>query len=228
MYKDNFNFEKVKLSQKKSALSLGKYKDKIDFLKDNSNLENIRASFIIVAYNEGNLVLRCIESILKQRGDAPFEIILVDNGLDKETADKLKNYNIFYIKTKRNLGPSSGRNIASLHAKGEIIISIDADGYIGEGYLQKALEGMGDSEIIAARGKVVPIENNKGFLRSATPIHYDLGNDEQISLIDTEGDFIIIPHGTRHRPVCKQLVKCLLIEVQGTLNKSNTGGTYEE
>lgn len=43
-----------------------------------------------------------------------------------------------------------------------------------------------------------------------------------------EGDFIIIPKGTRHRPVCKSLVKCLLIEVEGTLNKSNTGGSYTE
>lgn len=43
-----------------------------------------------------------------------------------------------------------------------------------------------------------------------------------------EGDFIIIPKGTRHRPVCKSLVKCLLIEVEGTLNKSNTGGSYSE
>lgn len=42
------------------------------------------------------------------------------------------------------------------------------------------------------------------------------------------GDFIIIPKGTRHRPVCKTLVKCLLIEKCGTLNKDNTGGTYEE
>ncbi len=43
-----------------------------------------------------------------------------------------------------------------------------------------------------------------------------------------EGDFIIIPKGTKHRPVCKGLVKCLLIEVEGTLNKDNTGGTYIE
>lgn len=43
-----------------------------------------------------------------------------------------------------------------------------------------------------------------------------------------EGDFIIIPKGTKHRPVCKALVKCLLIEVEGTLNKENTGGTYAE
>lgn len=43
-----------------------------------------------------------------------------------------------------------------------------------------------------------------------------------------EGDLIIIPKGTSHRPVCKTLVKCLLIETEGTLTKENTGGTYEQ
>ena len=44
----------------------------------------------------------------------------------------------------------------------------------------------------------------------------------------TEGDFIIIPKGISHRPVCKSLVKCLLIEIAGTLDKSNTGGSYDD
>lgn len=43
-----------------------------------------------------------------------------------------------------------------------------------------------------------------------------------------EGDLIIIPKGTKHRPICDSLVKCLLIEVEGTLNQENTGGTYRE
>jgi len=43
-----------------------------------------------------------------------------------------------------------------------------------------------------------------------------------------QGDLIIIPKETRHRPICKSLVKCLLIELDGTLNKENTGGTYEK
>jgi mannose-6-phosphate isomerase-like protein (cupin superfamily) len=42
-----------------------------------------------------------------------------------------------------------------------------------------------------------------------------------------QGDLIIIPKGTPHRPICKSLVKCLLIELDGTLNKGNTGGSYE-
>ena len=43
-----------------------------------------------------------------------------------------------------------------------------------------------------------------------------------------EGDLIIVPKGVLHRPVCKSLVKCLLIEVNGTLNAENTGGTYAD
>lgn len=42
------------------------------------------------------------------------------------------------------------------------------------------------------------------------------------------GELIIVPKGTKHRPVCKSLVKCLLIEKCGTLTKDNTGGTYSE
>ncbi len=40
-----------------------------------------------------------------------------------------------------------------------------------------------------------------------------------------QGEMIIIPKGTRHRPICKSLVKCLLIELAGTQNNENTGGT---
>jgi len=40
------------------------------------------------------------------------------------------------------------------------------------------------------------------------------------------GDLIIVPKGVAHRPICRSLVKCLLIELEGTLTKENTGGTY--
>ncbi|MDR2962059.1 MAG: chorismate mutase [Bacteroidales bacterium] len=42
------------------------------------------------------------------------------------------------------------------------------------------------------------------------------------------GDCIIVPRGTEHRPVCTALVKCLLIEKEGTLTNENTGGTYQK
>ena len=44
----------------------------------------------------------------------------------------------------------------------------------------------------------------------------------------SEGDFIIVPKGASHRPICSGLVKCLLVEIEGTLTKGNTGGAYAE
>ena len=41
-----------------------------------------------------------------------------------------------------------------------------------------------------------------------------------------KGDFLIVPKGTKHRPLCKEPVTVLLVEKSGTLNNENTGGTY--
>jgi mannose-6-phosphate isomerase-like protein (cupin superfamily) len=37
---------------------------------------------------------------------------------------------------------------------------------------------------------------------------------------------VIVPKGTRHRPVVTGLVKLLLIDLAGALNNDNCGGTY--
>ena len=51
--------------------------------------------------------------------------------------------------------------------------------------------------------------------------------DDDMILME-QGDLIIIPKGVRHRPICELLVKCLLIEIDGTLNNENTGGMYQK
>jgi quercetin dioxygenase-like cupin family protein len=41
------------------------------------------------------------------------------------------------------------------------------------------------------------------------------------------GEYVIVPKGVRHRPVVKELTKFLMIELEGTLNKENSGALYE-
>ena len=43
-----------------------------------------------------------------------------------------------------------------------------------------------------------------------------------------EGELIIVPKGVMHRPVVKMLTKFLMIELDGTLNKENSGDAYDE
>ena len=42
-----------------------------------------------------------------------------------------------------------------------------------------------------------------------------------------QGELIIVPKGVPHRPVVKELAKFLMIELEGTLNKENSGDLYE-
>ena len=42
------------------------------------------------------------------------------------------------------------------------------------------------------------------------------------------GELVIVPKGTRHRPVVGALAKFLMVELEGTLNKENSGPLYEE
>ncbi|WP_297430048.1 cupin domain-containing protein [Clostridium sp.] len=44
----------------------------------------------------------------------------------------------------------------------------------------------------------------------------------------SEGEFIIVPRKTIHRPVVNRLTKFLMIELEGTLNKENSGDLYED
>ncbi|MFT3983692.1 MAG: cupin [Lachnospiraceae bacterium] len=43
-----------------------------------------------------------------------------------------------------------------------------------------------------------------------------------------ENELIIVPKGKLHRPVVKELAKFLMIELDGTLNKENSGDAYED
>ena len=45
---------------------------------------------------------------------------------------------------------------------------------------------------------------------------FSLETDEGLTKL-SEGDLVIVPKGVRHRPVVTELVRCLLIELEGTL-----------
>ncbi len=56
---------------------------------------------------------------------------------------------------------------------------------------------------------------------------FELETREGLTRVN-EGEFVIVPKGTYHRPVVKELTKFMMIELDGTLNKENSGGSYED
>ncbi len=56
---------------------------------------------------------------------------------------------------------------------------------------------------------------------------FTLEVEEELIKMNT-GDLIIVPKGTRHRPIINDLTKILLIDLCGALNNENSGGSYRK
>ena len=89
----------------------------------------MHASIIIVNWNTGQLLHKCVESIYKLDGKYSFEIIIVDNASKDESMNiVIKEYsNITYIKNKINLGFAAANNQAIKVAKGKYILLLNPD-----------------------------------------------------------------------------------------------------
>ena len=87
-------------------------------------------SVIIPAYNEGpnlGLVLRDTENILQNMG-FPYEIIVVNDGSQDDTADAARKPGVILINNDENLGKGAALINGFRRARGNIIVTMDADG----------------------------------------------------------------------------------------------------
>ncbi len=96
-------------------------------------------SVVVPVYNVEKYLDRCVTSLLQQKYDGKYEIILVDDGspdgcgrICDEYAERHSIVRTFH---KKNGGLSSARNYGVLKAEGNWITFVDSDDYVSETYL---------------------------------------------------------------------------------------------
>ena len=82
-------------------------------------------SVIIPVYNEEDSILDCLSSLSLQ-SHRQFEIIVVDDGSTDQSVSKIKDKKIILLK-QSHLGPGPAKNLGVKHAKGNIMVFVDAD-----------------------------------------------------------------------------------------------------
>ncbi len=97
---------------------------------DTINAERPRISLIILAYNRAHLVGKAVESVLRQSFQ-DFELIIVDNGSEDDTAGVLRRYEghgkVRLFRLPENRGFKGGMNFAFDQIRGEWFSSIGDD-----------------------------------------------------------------------------------------------------
>lgn len=86
-------------------------------------------SINICTYNNRDFLKKCLISIYEKIKDIQFEIIVVDNASQDETADMIKKDfpDVLLIENARNAGVAPARNQAIRSSSGRYVLLLDAD-----------------------------------------------------------------------------------------------------
>ena len=100
-----------------------------------------KISIIILNYNAGNLLEKCIESIM-QSNYSNYEIILVDNASSDESHLKAKSKfpKVVLVENKENLGYCEGNNVGVRKATGEFLVILNPDTRVSPNWLDVLIQ----------------------------------------------------------------------------------------
>ena len=128
-YLNHFYFKHINLINEKFEVHI---------IKKTNYLFKPKVSVIISVYNVEKYIMKCIDSIIKQKL-YEIEIIIVNDGSTDNSLEIIQNFiksNIrILILSQDNRGPSEARNTGIKYSKGEYIYFIDGDDYLDENCL---------------------------------------------------------------------------------------------
>lgn len=115
-----------------------------------------QVSFVVIAFNESAGIQKCIQSILNQKTNVDFEIILVDDGSTDKTAEIVKQTfgNNVLVLSQKNSGRGQARFNGIQVAKAPLIAMVDGDIELPEIWLETCIANLGDFSAVG--GIAVP------------------------------------------------------------------------
>jgi len=132
-------------------------------------------SVIIPTYNRAHLLRQMIVSIMQMEA-VEMEIIVIDDKSDDNTSDIVKSlkdnnvsdFDIFYLKAPRNLGPGKCRKIGFDLSKGKYIVFADDDDYyVDSQFFKKATDILSENPtIVGVSGNCDILYTDTGYIQS--------------------------------------------------------------
>lgn len=123
------------------------------------NNERVDISIVIPALDEEKYIKSCLESILHLNTKLNFEVILVDNNCIDATVSIANSFqgkiNLRIIK-EENPGRGAARSKGFKVARGEIIVSTDADTIVYDSWLETLVDSLNDQVIaVTTSSKII-------------------------------------------------------------------------
>ncbi len=157
-------------------------------------------SIMVPAHNEGAVISQTVENILQL--DYPnFELIVIDDRSDDNTADVIRELEQKYDKVKalvRDKGAFPGKsavlNDALVYAKGEAILVFDADARVDSDFLTKLIPNLEPEDVGAVQARKVISNRDVNFLtrcqdnEMTLDSHFQIGRDAVKGAVELRGN----------------------------------------
>ncbi|MGI0493148.1 glycosyltransferase [Alkalinema pantanalense CENA528] len=121
--------------------------------------QSMTVSVIIPTCDRPQDLVRCLQHVLSQNTDRPFEVIVVDNRPQSGiTAPIVAQFpTVKYIPETR-AGSSYARNTAITASTGDIVAMVDDDVVVPPDWLETLIAPMARPEVMVVTGNVLPLE----------------------------------------------------------------------
>lgn len=112
-------------------------------------------SVVIPAYNEEHCIGDCLRSLMHQKTRHRFEVIVVDNNSTDATRQVVQGFhgrlNVRLV-TERTRGRGAARRAGCAAAKGDIILSTDADTILPPDWIESLVSELEKKDVVAVTG----------------------------------------------------------------------------
>lgn len=149
-------------------------------------------SCVIATFNSSDTIVECLNSLFSQNYPRErMDVIIVDGGSKDSTLDILKKYKVRLIKVPiKDQEAEYNKGIGITHAKGELILLIDADNVLPHrSWLKKMVKPLMENEDIIG-SEILRFHYNRkdnildryfALLGGVDPVPYYLGKDAKLS-----------------------------------------------
>jgi len=154
-------------------------------------------SVFVPAYNESETIGPALESLL--RLDYPrYEVLVIDDGSTDDTLARARRFEsrqpncVIRVLAKPNGGKWSAHNLAFRHARGELILCLDADSRLAPDALGRMVARIREPGVTAVAGQV-RVRNRINAVTGLQGLEYVVGNGSIRMAQGYTGTVLVVP-----------------------------------
>jgi len=125
---------------------------------------------VIVAYNSGPALVRCVRSLLEEGGE--HELIVVNNGERASEIDEIAELpDVHLVEPGVNLGYAGGSSLGARHATHATLVFLNPDTTVAPGAVTALIGVLGDDSVAIAMGRLRQMDHPDRLNSAGCVIH---------------------------------------------------------